>query len=498
MIRYTLYVTRNDYTALDHETLVEEIVQRDQEIQKLRNAIINANKAKFGPKTETISSIQTALSFELPSLPPSPPKVEQQVPAHTRTVTKGRKPFPENLEREEIVYLPEATHCSCCQEELKKIGEYRTEELEKVPEQLKVLVHIRPRMACAKCKEAGVIVAKLPPSILPLEGARPGAGLLADIIVSKYVDHLPLHRQEQMYQRLGIELSRKRMSSWVGGVTDLLIPLYIAVKEDILYQYYIQADETSIKIQDGVIPGKCHSGYLWGLLGPPNKIWYHYAPGRAGATPKELLKEYRGIVQTDAYAGYNPVFMPDGAKRIACLAHVRRKFIEIEKSAGKVAADILLRIAKIYHLEGDAKNPEELLKIRQQYTQKLCAELIEALKAHAARALPRSPLMKALSYALSQKEEIARIFKSGECALDNNAIERQMKQIAIGRKNYYFAGSHDGAHRAAVLYSLLGTCRLNKVNPWEWLRDVLARINDPKGGSVKELLPYNWKPRPVG
>lgn len=491
-------MTPNDYAQLDHDTLVQEIVRRDLEIQKLTNAIINANKARFGPKTETLSSIQCALSFELPPLPPSTSEGERQVLAHTRTVTKGRKPLPENLVREEILYLPEATHCLCCKEELKKIGEYRTEELEKVPEQLKILVHIRPRMACATCKEAGVVVAKLPPSILPLEGARPGAGLLADIIVSKYVDHLPLHRQEQMYQRLGIELSRKRMSSWIGGVTDLVIPLYDALKSDILYQWYIQADETTFKIQDGVVPGKCHTGYLWGLLGPPNKIWYHYAPGRAGAIPKELLKEYRGVVQTDAYAGYNPVFMPDGAKRIACLAHVRRKFIEIEKSAGKVAADILQRIAKIYHLEGDAKSPEELLRIRQHHTQKCCHELIEALEAHAARALPKSPLMKALSYALSQREEITRIFESGEYYLDNNAIERQMKQVAIGRKNYYFAGSHDGAHRAAVLYSLLGTCRLNNVNPWEWLRDVLTRISDPKGGTVTELLPYNWTPRPVG
>jgi transposase len=490
-------VTPVEYTELDRDALIQGMVERDHEIAKLRTIIASANRAKHGPKTETLSSTQYPLSFELPPVAAPLSTEEKQVVAHTRKIARGRKPLPDSLEREEIVYLPEETHCPCCNEELVKIGEYRTEELEKIPAQLKVIEHIRPRLACARCKEAGVVVAKLPPSVVPVDGARPGAGLLADIAVSKYVDHLPLHRQEQMFQRQGIELSRKRMCDWIGYITDLVMPLHEELKKEILRHSVLQADETTLKIQDGATPGKCHTGYLWGLLGPPNKIWYHYAPGRAGDIPKELLKEYRGVVQTDAYAGYNPVFVPDGVKRIACLAHVRRKFIEVEKTAGKVVADILQRIAKIYHLEGTAKNPEELLEIRQKHTQEMCAELIKTLQAHAARALPRSPVMKALTYALNQKEEIARIFESGEHALDNNAIERQMKQVAIGRKNYYFAGSHEGAKRAAVLYSLFGTCRLNSVNPWKWLRDVLMRISDPQGGSVTDLLPYNWKSTPV-
>ena len=188
------------------------MLERDREIEKLRNIITLSNKAKYGPKTEKLSSNQLALSFELsPVQLELPTETEVEVPAHTRTTPRGRKPLPDSLPREEILYTPDVTHCSCCQAELVSIGEYRTQELEKVPASLKVIEHVRPKLACSSCKGAGVIVAKLPPSVLPIEGARPGPGLLADIIVSKYVDHLPLHRQEQMFFRLGIELSRKRM-----------------------------------------------------------------------------------------------------------------------------------------------------------------------------------------------------------------------------------------------------------------------------------------------
>jgi len=439
------------------------VVERDREIAKLQNIIRLANKRAYGPKTEKLSSEQLALSFELPPVQPELPlKEEVIVEKHTLTVRRGRKELPDNLPREEVVYLPEETHCSCCNAELVQIGEHRTQELEKVPAQLKVIEHVRPKMACSKCKGAKVLVAPLPAGVLPIEGARPGPGLLADIAVSKYVDAIPLHRQEQMFARIGIELSRK------------------------------------MKVQNGEKPNACHTGYLWGIHGPPKLIWYHYAESRSGDVPKELLKDYRGVSQTDDYAGYNKVFVPEGCVRLACMAHIRRNFIEAQASARSECARILKLISEVYRGEASTKTHEARFAVRQARTRPLLEELFAFLKACMLKTLPKSPLAQALSYAIKQEVEVMRIMESGVYELDNNSIERQMKYIAIGRKNYYFAGSHEGARRAAVLYSLLGTCRLNKVNPWEWLSDALVRINVASDDTAVSLLPMNWGKQPVG
>jgi transposase len=500
-------VTQESYSQLrtEPDKLIQLVVERDlalaerdREIAKLQNIICLANKRTYGPKTEKLSSEQLGLSFELPPVQAELPlKEEVVVEKHIRTVRRGRKALPDNLPREEVVYVPEETHCPCCNSELVQIGEYRTSELEKVPAQFKVIEHVRPKLACSKCKGAKVLVAPLPAGVLPLEGARPGPGLLADIAVSKYVDAIPLHRQEQMLARIGIELSRKRMCDWIEGIVELLMPLYGALKREILALPYLQADETTLKVQDGVRQNACHPGYLWGIHGPPRSILYHYAEGRSGDVPKEILDGYRGVVQTDAYAGYNEVFVPEGCVRLACLAHIRRKFIECQPSAGHECGRILKLIAEVYRGEVSAKTPEARLAVRQARTRRLLEELFVFLKACMLKTLPKSPLARALSYAIKQEVEVMRIMDSGVYELDNNSIERQMKYIAIGRKNYYFAGSHDGARRAAVLYSLLGTCRLNKVNPWEWLSDVLVRVNVRSDDTAVTLLPMNWKKKPV-
>lgn len=300
------------------------------------------------------------------------------------------------------------------------------------------------------------------------------------------------------------------MCDWIAGVVDLVIPLYLVLKAEILKQLYIHADETTLKILDAIKKGQCHTGYLWGLhappiFGPPDLlsgepilsrgalVWFHYDKSRSGDVPKEILKDYQGSVHTDAYAGYNQIYLPDRCLRIACLAHIRRKFLESQKIAGKEVSKILTMIAQLYKLESNLKTPEQRLAVRQTKSLKIVTELFEFLRAVKVRTLPKSEFMKALNYALNQEAEVLRIFESGAYDLDNNAIERQMRPIAIGRKNYMFAGSHEGAHRAAVLYSLLNTCKLNKVNPWEWLRDVLVRISSDKLVKPLDLLPHNWK-----
>jgi len=494
------------YDSLSRDALVEAIVTRDmlltnqeRQIEQLQLALLNENRKKFGPKTEKLSSDQLALSFEVPQA--SIPEADTvEVPAHKRVIPRGRKPLPANLPREEVLYTPDITHCSCCSAELVEIGRSRTEELEKVPAQLKIIEHVRPKLACPKCKGAGVLQAALPRSVLPIEGARPGPGLLADICVAKYVDQIPLHRQEVIFLRHGIELSRKRMCDWIEKVVELLLPLYNELPRRMLIRVYLQADETTLKVQDGDKPGVCHLGYLWGFYspGPPgtNIIYFRYDPSRSGSVPKQILAGYQGLLQTDAYAGYNTVLVPDGARRTACLAHVRRKFVEVQKSGGAVADDILKLIARIYHEEKSATTIEARQEVREKKTRALADKLLEMMKQAQLQTLPRSALAGALAYAIKQEVEIRRIFEDGVSALDNNAIEREMKHIAIGRKNYLFAGSHDGAQRAAVLYSLLGTCKLNKINPWLWLKTTLERIHVET--DIEKLMPFPPKTEQAG
>jgi len=482
------------YTTLrkNPDALISLLEERDAEILKLQLLIANANKREFGSKSEKLTSEQVRLSFEVPPAPVQEDLTKEvTVERHTRTV-RAKKPLPDDLPREQIIYTPEQTHCECCKRELVQIGEEKSEELEKIPAQLKVIEHIRPKLACTHCKEMGVLTAPLPPTVFPLERVRVGAGLLSDIVVSKYVDHLPLHRQEQIFLRDGIELSRKRMCDWIGGIVELLEPVYQALQEEVLRCSYIHADETTIKVQDGEVEGKCHTGYLWGFHAPPGVI-FHYAESRAGEVPRAVLREFEGVIQTDAYAGYNKVLVPERCERIACLAHVRRKFIEIEKTAGKECAQITARIAAIYHAEKKAETSKHRLSIREKTTQRMLQDLLAHVTALGARTLPEAPLSKAINYMISQRVELERIMTRGEYDLDNNAIEREMRPVALGRKNYLFAGSHAGAHRAAVLYSLLNTCKIHKVNPRLWLADVLRRIPAERGLKARDLLPHLWK-----
>jgi transposase len=482
------------YENLDKPALISLLQDRDSELLKFQLAILNSNKREFGTKSEKLTSDQIRLSFEVPTEPVQELLISNEVVVerHTRTV-RAKKPLPNDLPREERIYEPEATTCPCCNNELVKIGEERSEELEKIPAQFKIIEHVRIKKACPNCKGAKVLTPPLPPTIFPLERVRVGPGFLSDMLVGKYVDHLPYHRQEQIYRRSGIEIARQRMCDWTAGIVELLMPLYSALTRSVLLSPYIHADETTLKVQDGEEKGKCHTGYLWGFHAPPG-VFFHYADSRASEVPLLVLETFRGTLQTDLYAGYNKVLVPNKCERIACLAHVRRKFIEIEKTASKECAQILRRIGDIYHKEKSAKTPAERFEIRERCTKKLLQELLDYVTALQSRTLPQAPLSKAINYMLSQRVEIERIMTSGEFDLDNNAIERQMRPIALGRKNYLFAGSHDGAHRAAVLYSLFNTCKIHNVNPRLWLADVLRRIPSERGLDPNDLLPHCWVP----
>ncbi len=495
------------------DTLIQFLVEKDAllverdavisrqtaEVISLRKQLIDIYRAQFAPKSEKRPlepskqlPLFPVVEVAAPAVPHSPPTV---IKAHTRAARTKRDLS--KLPRNRIVHEPEQRTCGCCGKELSKIGEDVSQELEYQPAKLFVNEHVRPRYACAGCKD-GVQQAKLPVGVKPLARSIAGAGLLSQVLVAKYVDHVPLHRQEQIFARHGFEIPRKSLCEWVGGVVEqYLTSLWRALFEELYKESYLQADETTIKVQDGERAGVCHTGYLWGVCSPKRQIVaFSYAPSRAGAVAAELFTPFTGTLQTDAYAGYHPVLLPDKVQRIACLAHVRRKFIEAEKIAPKECGAILKLIAELYGFEKrwKALSPEERLVGRQQKSLPVLQKLETYLRELTTRTLPEAPLMKAITYTLKQWTEIRRIFDGGDYQLDNNPIEREMRPIAVGRKNYLFAGSHQGATRAAVIYSLFGTARLHGVNPVQWLNAILATdFSSFPNSRISELLPHRWK-----
>lgn len=480
------------------QVLLSLLEERDHEIVRLQNILHKLQKEQFGSKSEKIAFVPEA-QLALPVFEQEVPAPEAQaekkieVPAHQRR--KRRPRDISDLPRNRIPCLPESTVCRCCGKELTCIGEDISHELERQPAKLFVNEYVRPRYACSQCKDV-VVQAPLPPEAKPLGRCNVGAGLLSYIIVSKYVDHLPLHRQEQIFSRQGVELPRKLMCSWVGGVVDeYLAPLWSLHQQEVFAEQYLQADETTLKVQDPEKQGVCHTGYLWGACSPLKKlVVFEYAESRAGAVAKDIFEDFTGALQTDAYAGYNPVLLPEKVMRIACLAHVRRKFIEVQKVSPKETAAVLSMIAELYHLETQwcGLSPPERKSKRDKESRERLLKLEKYLSDLAERTLPKAPLMEAIQYTLKQWDAIMRILDDGLYHLDNNCIEREMRPIAIGRKNYLFAGSHEGARWAAVIYSFFATARLHKVNPYNWLQDVLRRMRSLDSNRYCELLPQHW------
>lgn len=486
-----------------YEELQEEVVALREENERLWQQIKLLKKYVFGQKSEKLPAIDLQQEQLFPSETTIIDELETEtsVKAHVRK-GGGRKVLPANLPRERIEYEPEEKTCGNCGADLEKIGEEIATELDYIPARLIVREHVKIKRACSKCKEGGVNIGKLPPEVQPIERGRAGIGLLVYIIISKYCDHLPLNRLEQMFARDGVEIARQRMCDWLREMAEQLKPIAEAILKVLLERDYLQADETTIKVQLDELKKKLHTGYFWAIHGPPNIVYYHYAPSRAGEVPKELLKDFTGVLQTDAYAGYNPVYVPDRCRRLACLAHIRRKLLDNNAAANKHGNQALELIQRLSKIEREAKNlnceeAERLTRrheLRQQKSRPLLDSFFGVLATIRDTYLPKNMLRSAAEYALDQREEMYRYLEDPRFEIDNNSIERLMRPIAIGRKNYLFAGSHAGAQWAAVFYTLINTCKLNGVNPAEYLRDVIVRINQHPQARINELLPFNWKP----
>lgn len=488
--------------ANDPSAVAKLLVEKDRQIELLTNHLINANKTRFGTKSEKLSIEQGSLFPVNEAIDAETSSQEASriaVPAYTRSISRKRRKLPEGTLVKRIEHPPVETDCSKCGSELVKLREEVTKIINFIPAHFELEEHVRLVMACGCCKESAPVTTPMPAGVQLIPRSPVGVGLLTSILISKYQDHLPLYRQEEMFARLGYEVPRKRMCEWLGAIAELCQPLYKEMKRLIVAQEYLQADETTVKIQDNETSGKCHTGYFWGLSPPEKKlVYFHYAPSRAGEVPRAILSDFKGVLQTDLYAGYNQVYVPDKAVRAGCWAHVRRKFIEIEKLAGKDVKVALEIIAKLYKAEPKNRESEAVNIARNTISAPLLHELHGYLEGWSKRTLPRSPVQKAIQYALTQWQELTLFLTHPEVMLDNNLIENQMRPIALGRKNWLFAGSHEGAMRAAIFFSLINSCRMNNVNTWTYFTDVLPRLTSASPGHLPDLLPHIWKPRVKG
>jgi len=472
----------------------QERQQFQQQIDILQRSLLQLKKQVFGRKSEkyhVVSSNQQAL-FEQISEPLLEEVESVEIAAHKRKRKKRTFADISDLPRERVEYYPEQCDCEHCGDALQKFGEDIEEEIEFIPSRYLIREHVKVKMSCPSCKQ-GVVTGELPSGVRIIDRCKYGAGLLSKILVSKYADGLPLYRQVEIFAREGLQVTRATLSRHVLTLAELLSPVAEALRQDILSHESIHADETKLKRQTSEKEG-LKEGYLWGVLGPPG-VYFRYDDSRAASRVKLLLGErYKGYVHCDHYAGYQPQHLPEGALRVACWAHTRRKFIEATTIATKQRDAVLKRIATIYKEEKRIKKlPDgKRLQRRQEKLAPLFKELRDYLVKVSEGLLKSDGFSEAAAYALRQWESLTRILEHPLLALDTNAIERQMRSIAVGRKNFLFAGSEGGAAATAVLYSLVNTCRIHKINPQVYLADVLRRLETTDQSQVVDLTPLRW------
>lgn len=476
------------YNHLSREELLITVVELKHELDQLKRLVFGSRQERFVPST---SQEQLALGLTVETKQADPVVAVETIEytrkkkETTEKVSTGRMKLPANLPREQVILEPTEDVRG-----LKKIGEEITEELERIPGKLFVRQYVRPKYA--KPQGEGVVIAELPAR--PIDKGIAGPGLLAQIVIDKYTDHLPVHRQLQRFEREGIKLSSSTLTDWIGGTCALLEPLYESLKRQVLSADYIQADETPIKVLDKSKKGTTHRGYHWVYHAPLKKmVLFDYREGRGREGPSEILKDFKGWLQTDGYAVYEDFDKKPGITLLHCMAHARRKFDEAKDNDLSRAEYALTAIQKLYALERHAKTEELTTEDRLQLRQKKAIEILTDLKTwmleNYKAVLPKSTIGQAFHYSLERWDKLMLYTTDGNLEIDNNRVENAIRPIAVGRKNYLFAGSHNGAARAAMLYSFLGTCKINDVNPFEWLKETLEKIPTYPVNKLTDLLP---------
>ena len=507
----TLLLAEHQERMATHQQLLqreEQLLQRDSEIETLKLLLSQLRRMQFGRKSEKLERQIEQLELRLEDLQLAQaaqegPGTESDTAASSSSTAKVkpvRHPLPVHLPRQTQTHETQHSACPDCGGELRKLGEDVAEMLEYVPECFRVLRHVRPKLSCRRCQR---IVQAAAPS-RPIARGMAGAGLLAHVLISKYGDHLPLYRQCQIYARQGVELERSTLADWVGGCSKLLEPLAEALRRYVMAASKLHADDTRVPV---LAPGKgrTKTGRLWPYVRDDRPagdntapaVWFAYSPDRGGEHPLRHLQMFRGALQADAYAGFNELYKEDRIQEVACWAHVRRKFYDLEQAhASPVAREALERIAALYAIEDQIRGrpPDERRQVRQTRARPLLQSLHDWFEETLTKLSRKSDTTAAIRYALKLWRALTRYCDDGRLEIDNNAAERALRAVTLGRKNYLFAGSDSGGERAAILYSLIGSAKLNGLDPESYLRDVLTRIADHPICRIDELLPWNLAP----
>jgi transposase len=485
------------------------------EIEELKLKIEKMRRERFGPSSERATRLdQLVLALEdlqesaaemdaaaeqrdaaAPDMPPT------RVAALARA-KPARRPLPEHLPRERVL-VPGPTQCACCGGGLRKLGEIVTESLERVPARWFVRQTVRETFTCAACET----ISETPAPFHAIPRGRAGPGLLAEIVVGKFGLHLPLTRQSRVFTDEGVPLDVSTLCDWVGAVAAAMAPLASRIAEHVMGAERLHVDDTPVPV---LARGKTRTGRLWTVVrddrpfageAPPAAL-YFYSPDRKGEHPQAILGSFAGILQADAYSGFGALYAPGrptgAAQEAACWAHARRPFFKLaELKTAPIAAEAVRRIDEIFAIEREinGRPPDERRCVRQARSRPLVEELGRWLRAQQDRVSAKSETGKALSYMLKRWPSFTRYLEDGRICLTNNAAERAIRGIAVGRRNWTFAGSDVGGHRAAAMYTLIETCRLNEVDPRAWLAEVLQRLAAHPARQIDELLPWTWKAR---
>src|SRR5580692_3514398 len=479
----------------------ELIVSRDGELERLKLLIAKLQRMRFGRSSEKLDRQIEQLELQLEALQQNDAEKVAALPeplaSAEQQARRARRPLPAHLPREVRTYPPKQEACPDCGGKLKHLGDDVSEMLDIESIRFKVIRQVRPKMACGGRDR--IVQAEAPSR--PIERGLAGPGLLAHVLVSKYGDHLPLYRQSEIYARAGVELDRSTLADWVCGTSALLEPLVEALRRQVLAAEKLHADDTPVPV---LAPGngKNKTGRLWTYVRDdrpagdktPAAVWFAYSPDRKGEHPKAHLSKFRGTLQADGYAGFEQIYEGGHIREAACWAHVRRKFYDLEQAhKSPVAKEALVRIGALYAVESDinGRSPEERREIRNIRSRPLLESLKQWLEETLGKLSKKSDTAIAVRYALGRWDALMRYCNDGRLEIDNNAAERALRAVALGRKNYLFAGSDRGGESAAAIYSLIGTAKLYGIDPELYLRNVLSCIAEHPINRIDELLPWN-------
>jgi len=485
---------------MSNATLPSTLEAAHQVIQQLQWRIRQLEKELFGPSSERQSDEPLSQEQVLLSLfPPAPPAATQQVLVHlepnaTEPRTR-RQPTAKVLETLTQRIEPEEKVCRHCGQPKCEIGCERSERFEYVPAKLIRHEILRPKLAC-RCGQGGISIAPLPAPVI--EQGQAGAGLVAQVILSKYDEHCPLYRQQQHFQRLGVHFARQTLCDWVEKAAQWLEPIVREMKRELCQGEYLQVDETPVRVMDPEVKGRCALGYLWVAGHPAGDVIFAFHPGRGKEYAQSLIGSFKGYLQRDGYGVYGALARQEpGLIPVGCWSHARRKFVEALEERSQPAREMVNEIRKLYLVERHARDQcldtEGRLKLRRQVSAPILAALKPRLQSILPSCLPQSPLGKAIKYTLAEWEPLSRYLQDGRLEIDNNLTENAIRPSAVGKKNWLFIGHPEAGWRSAVIYSIIVSCRRRGIDPWEYVRDVLIRLPAMKQSELPTLLPRCWK-----